>query len=116
MIAYTLIMVAIVLLVGVTIHLLYKYIFRRGKYRGLTFFEGMIILISSIPGLAGCASGSIGFAFPLPLIMGLPLHLLFLDNKKCGWLMVSNLYFLMVWIVSNLIVLVLLYFYKIRTR
>ena len=123
---YTLIVGALILVFGTTIHLLYKRILHKGKYQGLSVFEGVIIVVGRAPGLAGCVSVWTGIGFPLPLIIGLPVHLIFIGNKHCGW--TQSLFFNdpgltqkfagfpIAWITANIAILALLYYFKIQSR
>ncbi|WP_460237142.1 hypothetical protein [Aurantivibrio plasticivorans] len=115
----------LVFVFAVIIHLLYRYVFRRGKYEGITFLEVAFISVGSVPGLAGCAIGWAGFGFPLPLIIGLPLNLIFLGNKECGWwppLMLNDLQLIskfaslfIAWFLANLLVVGVLFYFKKRS-
>jgi hypothetical protein len=62
------------------------------KLLSTTYYENHLkaifvyISILSFPGIAGCAAGNIGVGAPLPLIIGLPMHLLLIHENDCGWL------------------------------
>ena len=72
---------------GALIHVVYKAFYRNRTYPGLTRFEIGVISIGSIPGFAGCASGWIGFGFPVPLILGVPLDVFIhlRGMSGCDW-------------------------------
>ena len=84
-ISYALAVSVFTLICGVVIHLIYKKIRQNKGYTGITILESIIICIGSIPGLGGCAVGWAGFGIPLPLILGMPIHIILLGNKSCGW-------------------------------
>ena len=115
-----------VLLFGWLIHVAYMRAMRRRGYGGVTIAEGAIISIATMPGLGGCASGWIGFAFPLPLIAGLPISLALIGNENCGWWSptvfikgepdLAPPIFLFAWFVSNLVIIGVLYFSKVSSR
>jgi hypothetical protein len=126
MVIYAFVVAVLVIVFGLIIHLVYKFALRRGKYNGLTLIEGLIIFIGTVPGLAGCAgAGGAGAGFPLPLIIGLPLHLIYIDNNSCGWgqLMLVDypnvttefISFPIAWFIANLLVLGSLYYFKMRS-
>jgi hypothetical protein len=124
---YTCIVGISVLVVGVVVHLLYKYIFRRKKYNGITLFEGTLIIAGSVPGLGGCAAGSAhGFGLPLPSLLGFPLNLLFIKNENCGWsqsLIFDDPYltekfssFPIAWLTANTLLISTLLLFKVWSR
>lgn len=124
--ALTFVTAVFVLLFGWFIHLAYKHLMRQREYCGVTIFECTAICIATIPGLVGCASGWIGFAFPLPLIVALPMSLALIGNESCGWqppiafvkgeLELTSPSFMTAWLVGNVVVIGLLYFSKISSQ
>lgn len=111
---------------SVAIHFAYKAIKRKRGYTGITLVEGLFIWVGSIPGLGGCAVGWAGFAVPLPLILGVPLHIALLGSESCGWiqsLLFDDPYltkkfasFPIAWGLTNSIITALLYAYKINRK
>ena len=126
MISLAILVSVFTLINGVAIHFAYKAIRRKRGYTGITLVEGLFIWVGSVPGLGGCAVGWAGFAVPLPLILGVPLHIALLGSESCGWtqsLIFDDPYltrkfvsFPIAWGLTNSIITALLYTYKIKRK
>jgi hypothetical protein len=125
-ITYALAVSAFTLICGLVIHVVYKRIRKSKGYTGITLFESLIICIGSIPGLGGCAAGWAGFGIPLPLILGVPFHIILLGNKSCGWaqsLLFEDPYltkkfasFPIAWALTSVILILFLYVLKLYNQ
>ena len=122
-IGYTFAVAALTIVFGIVIHLAYKRWCRSKGYNGITLLESLFILVGSVPGIAGCASGWAGFGIPLPLIVGLPIHILLIFDSKCGWM--QSLYyddpylmhkfksFTVAWFIACVLLIIYLYLAKL---
>jgi hypothetical protein len=126
MISLAILVSVFTLINSVAIHFAYKAIRRKRDYTGITLVEGLFIWVGSVPGLGGCAVGWTGFTVPLPLMLGVPLHIALLGGESCGWtqsLIFDDPYltrkfvsFPIAWGLTNSIITALLYTYKIKRK
>ena len=125
-ITYAIVVSVFTLIFSVAIHFVYKMYRRKKGYSGITLIEGLFICIGSVPGLGGCASGWVGFGVPLPLIIGMPLHVVLLGSESCGWaqslifddpsLTKKFISFPIAWALTNVLIIMILYASKINSN
>ena len=114
------------LVISAVIHLIFANIIFRKKYRGITITEALLILLLTYPGIAACGNGLAGIPVPLPLILGLPLKILFLGSSNCVWMSImpfnkmswiKDLAFLPIsWVAANILFLGSLFLAKPKSK